>query len=250
MSEAPVRGKPISVRRPAVASLALLLCLLLAGSPAAVARTNDSTSSPYQAMGTLLTSGAVSLNGVGALPNTTVYAGDRLRTSPGSAAILTTPDGSRIQVLGGSEVTINGGPDGVELSLPRGIVEVRSPAERGAAIVADEVRARSRGRVPAVFRFDHRGDDIRVTSYQGAVEISGILGGPAVVSAGELAWLAPQQDPQTKPQPPYPAGAGKEQKEKRENARPRLALYLLLGGAAVAGLVTGIILAVQSDPRP
>ncbi len=252
MNEEPVRGETTILLRPGVTGLAVVLCALLASSAAVSARTQDqSGTNPYEAVGTLLPQGGVSLNGVAALPHSTLYPGDSLYTSPGSLALLTTSDGSKIQVFGGSEVTIHESAEGIELSLKRGVVEVQSPVHRGAAVVADEVRAHARGRIPAAFRFDHRGQDIRVTTYQGTVEISGpaLRDGPAMVSAGQIAWLTPQ-DPQTKPQPPYPAGAGKEKKEKRESARPRLGLYLLLAGGAAAGLATGIILATQSDPRP
>lgn len=247
-----VRYAFISSLRPAGAGLAVLLCGVLAGGTAVFAESsNQPATNPYQAVGTLLPRGAVSLNGSLALPHTTLYPGDTLYTSPGSLAMLATSDGSKIQVFGGSEVAITrsgGAGQGVELSLKRGVVEVRSPTDPGTAVVAEEVRARSHGAMPAAFRFDHRGEDIRVTAYQGTVEISGLLGGPAIVSAGQEAWLT-AQDPQIQPQPPYPAG-GDTKNEKKENARPRLALYLLLAGGAAAGIAAAVILATESDPRP
>jgi ferric-dicitrate binding protein FerR (iron transport regulator) len=163
--------------------------------------------------------------------------------------MLATLDGSKIQVFGGSDLAITRGLQGFELGLKRGAVEVRSPSDRGIAVVAEDVRARSHGQTPAAFLFDHRGEDIRVTTYRGAVEVSGpaLRDGPTIVPAGQTAWLwLTTQGPQIQPQPPYPAGAGAERAKKRE----RRVLYLLLAGGAAAGTVAAIILATESDPRP
>ncbi len=255
MGVEPVRYGFLSLLRPAAAGLAVLVGGVWAsGTPVFAGSNTPPATYPYEAVGTLLPHGAVSLNGVAALPHTTLYAGDTLNTLSGSRAMLTTPDGSTVHVFGGSEVAITrsrGARQDIELRLKHGAVEVRSPADHGASVVAEEVRVRSRGGMPAAFLFDHRGEDIRVTAYHGAVEISGpaLRVGPAIVAAGQVAWLT-AQDPQVQPQPPYPTGAGNEEKERKESARPKLAFYLLLAGGAVAGITTAIILATESDPRP
>lgn len=221
--------------------LALTLSCLLLTVPASVAQADT------KAIGTVQFQGDVFVNGAKSPPNATLFSGDKVSVPAGTQALLTTADGTRIELRPSSEASFMAGANGTEVLLKNGTVRVQTAEPGLAAVLIEGLLARSMEKTSTLFEVVRQDKKVDVTAGRGKVEISGFVGGPITVPAGKRATLESRLLSSGQDQPP-PAGTGSTV---YYAGIPQWGWVLIILGSAGA-IIGGVLAATgeESSPRP
>jgi ferric-dicitrate binding protein FerR (iron transport regulator) len=201
-------------------------------------------------IGSLSAAGSVWLRGVEVSRAGTLFSGDRIRTSEDAYARLTLTEGHRIELGGGTDVTVEGGIDGSETASGSARLDVRagrilfasSPASEPLSVKVESFRIVAGSGSSGEVSFLERNEvGVRVDTGRLMVRNN---------STGESWTIEAEQNGQDEGQvitldEPLDTGAQTESSE--EGGVPATAIYALAGGGT-AGLV--LYLAMRDSASP
>ncbi|MFQ5724705.1 MAG: hypothetical protein ACE5G6_09440 [Terriglobia bacterium] len=149
------------------ARLAVGLAVVLAAAPAFTLGAENAS------LGTLVPQGEAELNGTWLKVETTVYAGDRVRTPADGAAAVLLPGGSQFHLAPASVVEVDArGAADVLAALEQGALVARSMPERQVAVWAADLLMRPVDS-PGLFQVELVEGGVLVVARRGAVEVEG-----------------------------------------------------------------------------
>ncbi len=171
-----------SVRRGAVVGF----CWLLALPTISIAAANRSP------LGTLRSNGTVFLDGDSIRGESTVYAGDQIRTAEGRAEVSLSR-GALMVLNRNSSAVLRQSDREISVGLEKGTLAVSFTNREALRLEADGLHLSSTGTFPALAEVAMNGDgSLVVAVHRGKISVADLRADPVVVSAGQIITINPR----------------------------------------------------------